>query len=141
MPRSVCQSLFVACSLVVLSGCLGPRVNWLIVDPTGFADKKGVVTEFTNPITAGVSCISPDDTYRVIKACKEGHGVEGVHVCDWTPERRLFACSSGDIVPPEDRINWACLSARDWNRFLTYCQRKDQPRSAASGDAEQQSVE
>lgn len=117
---------FLIALLSFSAGCArAPSVLLRIVDPSGFVNKYGNVIPFTDPKSDSFSCISPDDTYRFSKACRQGYGTPDVVVCGFFFDMQVFACSdSNEAQSIESKVNWSCLSPRDWNRLLTYCRRK-----------------
>jgi hypothetical protein len=119
-----CLTLFVALSVF---GCVtGPKVTVWVVDPAGFVNGSGTGLPYADPKSGelGLACTSADDFYRIVKACRSGGGAPDTIVCSWDFTFQDFACSDGQLVSPEEIVNWSCLSARDWNRYLTYCRRK-----------------
>lgn len=124
MLRSVCLILFAGLSL---GACVsGPKVSVYVVDHDSFVDKYGTVYTFEGHELdgKGIACTSPDDLYRILKECKSGAGAPDVLVCAWAQGTRTFDCGDASVRDAAAVYNWSCLSARDWNRYLTYCRRK-----------------
>lgn len=112
----------IACSVV--SCGTAPRITIRVVDPVGFVKSETDILAKESKESDGITCVSPDDTYRLFRACKLGVGVPDVVTCNWFTNSQLFGCSDGSIAQVEERVNWVCLIPRHWEMFVTYCSRR-----------------
>ena len=112
-------------AILIIPGCkTAPKLHWMIVDPSGFVDKNGVVLSFNSPDASEESCISPDDTYFLLKACKKGVGAPTMVICSFDLPNQVFGCSNDQVLKIEEVTNWSCITNREWSQLLDYCKRK-----------------
>lgn len=124
--------MLLSASTICLLACNnGLSLDWLIVDPKGFASQHVVTKEpgdlghvLPEEKSDGVTCISPDDQNRAMRRCKLGNGWAPAVYCNWHLGDKLFACSDGSIREWGEIINWSCLTPIQWDQGLEYCQRK-----------------